>query len=134
MFARIALLAALLASPAFAVEHPGVLHQEDDCLACHGDKTRGKSVHSAMVASCAVCHLAQTQGDMTTVSLSMPRERICFACHEKAVQARQHTAPAAGTCVDCHDAHSSAQHMLLRDPADARPGGATMLPPVPGKK
>ena len=121
MLTLLAALALLPTTPASAVEHPGILHQDENCLACHRDKIRGQSVHSAMVTSCAVCHLAQTRGDMTTMSLAMPREQICFACHEKAVQARQHSSPTKGTCVDCHDAHASAQRMLLRDPVDVRP-------------
>ena len=117
----------LAALPAFAVEHPGVLHQGDICSSCHADKTTGKSVHSAMTLPCTVCHLAQTQGDMTTVSLLMPKERICSACHGASAEIAQHAAQEKKLCVDCHDSHRSDRRMLLRDTAETpRP---QMLPP-----
>ncbi len=49
----------------------------------HAGKSRGKSAHSAIDVSCTVCHLAQTNGDMTTLSLLIPKPRICFACYEE---------------------------------------------------
>ena len=104
----------LLAMPAGGVEHPGVLPDDADCASCHTKKTSGKSVHSAMSTSCTVCHVARTQGDMTTLSLAMPKEQICFACHEKSAELRQHVPVVKGQCMDCHDAHSSDQRMLLR--------------------
>jgi len=120
---NIALLLVLLAAmPASAVEHPGIVHKDDLCSSCHADKSIGKSVHSAMTISCTVCHLAQTQGDMTTVNLLMPKEQICFACHEKAAELQQHPQVAKGLCVDCHDSHSSNRRMLLREQVDTRRG------------
>jgi predicted CXXCH cytochrome family protein len=50
---------------------------------------------------------------MTTVSLSMPKERICFACHEQAAASQLHNPAVKGQCVECHDAHSSDARMLL---------------------
>jgi len=100
--------------PTSAVEHPGSIGKDADCSSCHASKLSGKSVHSAMATSCSVCHVTQTQGDMTTVSLAMPRARICFSCHEKAESLRRHRPAAKGECLDCHDAHSSQQRMLLR--------------------
>ena len=50
---------------------------------------------------------------MTTLSLAMPKEQICFACHEKSAALKQHVPVVKGTCVDCHDSHSSDQPMLL---------------------
>lgn len=117
----ILLLAALM--PAFAVEHPGVLSRDANCSSCHADKSMGKSVHSAMVTSCNVCHVTKTQGDMTTVSLSMPKTQICFACHEKSVELQRHSPVVKVACLNCHDAHSSSRRMLLLVSADvvARP-------------
>jgi predicted CXXCH cytochrome family protein len=107
------------AVPASAVEHPGVLPKDANCSSCHANKTSGKSVHSAMATSCNVCHLTNTQGDMTTVSLAMPKAQICFACHEKSAELQQHSpAVRKGTCLDCHDAHSSDRRMLLRAAAE----------------
>jgi predicted CXXCH cytochrome family protein len=116
----IPLLLLLAAMPASAGEHPGILHKDDKCSSCHPDKTRGKSVHSAMALSCTICHLADTQGDMTKLNLTMPKDQICFACHEKSMELQQHSPVVKGPCVDCHDAHSSKRRMLLREQVDAR--------------
>ena len=107
----------LLAVPAFAVEHPGTLHKDDNCSSCHASKTSGKFVHAAMVISCTTCHLAQTRGDMTTLSLLMPKERLCFACHENTPAMHPKTQVAKQLCVDCHDSHTSDRSLLLRDVA-----------------
>lgn len=97
-----------------AVEHPGVVPKDANCTSCHAKKLTGKSVHSAMATTCSVCHVTMTQGDLTTVSLSMPREKICSACHDEAAAMRQHAPSAKGYCIDCHDAHSSEYKALLR--------------------
>jgi predicted CXXCH cytochrome family protein len=109
------------ALPATAVEHPGVVPRDADCSSCHSDKSIGKSVHSAMATSCTVCHLTKTQGDMTSVSLAMPKTQICFACHEKSVELKRHSPAVKDTCLNCHDAHSSNRRMLLRASADVIP-------------
>jgi|SRR5271165_3867413 len=116
------------AGGASAVEHPGVLHENDDCSSCHASKTIGKSVHSAMASPCTICHLAQTQGDMTTLNLIMPKDQICFACHEKSAELRQHTPQVRGRCVECHDSHSSERRMLLREVSDLRDRSTLLLP------
>ena len=97
-----------------AVEHPGSLERDADCTSCHANKMTGRSVHSAMQSPCGVCHVTSTQGDMTLVSLSMPKNKICFACHEAAAAGRLHKPSVKGQCVECHDAHSSDFRMLLR--------------------
>ena len=118
MAARVYTLAAslLLAGvvPVFAVEHPGVVPRNTECTSCHAAKITGRSVHSVMATSCDVCHVTETQGDMTMVSLSMPKQKICFACHQESAALRQHVPAVKGQCVDCHDAHSSNRKMLLR--------------------
>lgn len=103
----------LLAAIAQAVEHPGILPKDADCASCHIKKITGTSVHSAMLTSCTVCHVAKTQGDMTMLNLAMPKEQICFACHEKSAEMQQHVPVVKEPCVDCHDSHSSDQRMLL---------------------
>ena len=117
-----ALLATMQASAVDnrAVEHPGVVHKDDNCSSCHVSKTSGKSVHSAMALSCTICHLAETQGDMTTLTLSMPKTKICSACHQEGVLIRKCAPTAKQLCLDCHDAHSSNQRMLLLQPASGR--------------
>jgi predicted CXXCH cytochrome family protein len=123
LIAQIVSLLLMLAAtmPAWSVEHPGVVSVDADCASCHAKQTSGKSVHSAMSTSCTVCHVARTQGDMTTLILAMPKEQICFACHEKSAALRQQVPAAKGQCMDCHDAHSSDQRMLLRVAAGAPP-------------
>jgi len=119
------LIAALLVLPAamsasaveHPIEHPGILPKDANCSSCHANKTKGKSVHSAMAIPCTVCHLATTEGDMTTLILSMPKEKICFACHEKSAQSQRHKPGAKGQCVDCHDSHNSVRRSLLREHA-----------------
>jgi predicted CXXCH cytochrome family protein len=103
----------------WAAEHPGVVDR--DCPACHLRKITGESVHSAMDSPCSVCHVRITQGDMTTLSLSMPKGKICSACHEESAALRQHVPAVKGQCLECHDAHSS-QHrlLLLRDELQLR--------------
>ena len=78
-------------------------------------------MHSAMATSCAVCHVTKTQGDMTSISLAMPKTQICFACHEKSVELQRHSPTIKDTCLTCHDAHSSNRRMLLRASADVIP-------------
>jgi predicted CXXCH cytochrome family protein len=50
---------------------------------------------------------------MTLVCLSVPKQKICSACHDEPVL-RLHTPAVKGQCLDCHDANSSDQKMLLR--------------------
>jgi len=109
------------AVPMVAVEHPGVVPKDAECTSCHAAKITGKSVHSVMATSCDVCHVTQTQGDMTVVSLSMPKQKICSACHQESAALREHVPAVKGQCVDCHDAHSSDQKMLLRVAALSSP-------------
>ncbi len=100
-----------------SIEHPGVLPKDANCSSCHANKTKGKSVHSAMEIPCTACHLATTEGDMTTLNLAAPKEKICFACHEKSAQLRRHKPTIKVGCVDCHDSHSSTRRSLLREQA-----------------
>jgi hypothetical protein len=44
----LALLLLPLAMRAGTIEHPGILHKDDNCSSCRADKAKGKSVHSAM--------------------------------------------------------------------------------------
>lgn len=123
----VSILLLLTAMHVSAVEHPGILPKDAVCSHCHVDKTRGKSVHSAMALSCTVCHLTKTQGDMTTMELATSKEQICFVCHEKSVELQQHKPVVKGDCSGCHDAHSSTRRMLLRKHAEASqlPRGGT---------
>jgi predicted CXXCH cytochrome family protein len=79
----------------------GILRKDTDCSSGHGKRISGKSVHSAMLTSCDACHVAKTQGDMTTLNLAMPGEQFCFSCHEKSAELRQHVPVVKGPRVDC---------------------------------
>ena len=117
----IALLLLLLASmQASSVEHPVSIPGDVNCSSCHANKTNGVSVHSAMALSCTICHMTQTEGDMTTMNLFMPKEKICFACHEESAAQREHSPVVKGQCVECHDTHSSRRRSLLREQVDVR--------------
>jgi predicted CXXCH cytochrome family protein len=107
----------LMVGSANAIEHPGVVSKDAECSSCHASKLTGKSVHSAMSTTCSVCHVTAMQGDMLSVSLSMPKEKICSACHDEAAALRQHPSSVKGSCLECHDAHSSNRKMLLREVA-----------------
>jgi predicted CXXCH cytochrome family protein len=113
-------LVPLAATAASGVEHPGNLPKGGECFSCHADKTRGKSVHSATVTACTVCHQLQIQDDTTTMNLATPKEQICAACHETSAELQKHSPVVKGQCVDCHDVHSSSRHWLLRE--GIRPG------------
>ena len=128
-WATLSILLLLASAQAYATEHPGILDRQDTCATCHSDKFRGKSVHSAMTIPCTVCHVAQTQGDMTTIALLMPKEKICFACHVKNSETADHRPAVKGHCVTCHDSHTSKRRMLLREQADNR-----QIPPTKDRK
>ncbi len=85
-----------------------------DCTSCHGDKTSGRVVHSAMAMGCAACHQVAADDKTATVRLTMPKEQICFTCHGKSEDEYQHLPYAQGQCVSCHDPHSSNFPMHLR--------------------
>ena len=114
------LLLLAAAMQASTIEHPGIIPKDANCSSCHAGKTSGQSVHSAMAISCTVCHLAETEGDMTTMDLAMPKEKICFACHEKSAELQHHSPVVKGQCVDCHDTHSSSRRSLLREQVEVR--------------
>ncbi len=80
-------------------------------------------MHSAMETPCTVCHLEQTQGDMTMVSLAMPKEQICSACHQASTVPPKHSSDAKGRCLDCHDPHRSDRRQLLRNRIAGFTGG-----------
>src|SRR5689334_4872446 len=67
------LLFAVLATRASAAVHPVPLDKNTDaakCLECHAEKTKGKSVHSAMQMGCLSCHEIRVNKDVTRVKLT----------------------------------------------------------------
>lgn len=114
---RIALAILFLSSPGprlFAKVHPVPLDKNADastCLQCHDEKTKGKSVHSAMQTGCLSCHEVRVNKDVTRVKLTTAVPyKLCLTCHAEkdSAQIKSHLhPPAARDCLTCHSAHSS---------------------------
>jgi len=116
-------LAALLATPAAAAVHPVPLDKNTDaakCLECHENKTKGKSVHSAMAMGCLSCHEIRVNRDVTHVKLiTATPNALCLTCHadKKAadIKGTVHP-PAVRDCLACHDPHTSDNKNQLLKP------------------
>ena len=112
----------LAASTAVAKTHPVPLEKNVDsakCLECHEDKSKGKSVHSAIATGCLSCHEVRVNRDVTRVKLiTTTSQALCLSCHdEKKVQAGQTIhPPAVRDCVKCHDPHQSDNPKQLLKP------------------
>jgi predicted CXXCH cytochrome family protein len=121
-------VAVTLVGTTFAAKHPVPLDPKADtstCIACHEDKTKGKSVHSAMAMGCTSCHEIRVSKDVTRVKLTTTTPTaLCLSCHadKKAseIKGTVHS-PAVRDCIKCHDPHSSDnKNQLLK----ATSGGA----------
>jgi predicted CXXCH cytochrome family protein len=116
-------LLALLPMRATAAVHPVPLDKNVDsakCLECHEDKTKGKSVHSAMATGCLSCHEVRVNKDVTRVKLiTATPVALCVTCHadKKAadIKGTVHP-PAARDCLTCHDPHASDNKNQLLKP------------------
>jgi predicted CXXCH cytochrome family protein len=104
----------ITAGRVWAAKHPVPLDPKADtstCLACHEDKTKGKSVHSAIATGCTSCHEIRTNKDVTRVKLiTTTTQALCLTCHtDKNAAELKGTVhpPAVRDCVKCHDPHSS---------------------------
>ena len=110
-------------SRAGAAVHPVPLDPKTDsakCLECHEDKTKGKSVHSAMATGCTSCHEIRVNKDVTRVKLiTATPVALCITCHadkEAAdIKGTVHP-PAVRDCLSCHDPHSSDNKNQLLKP------------------
>ncbi len=102
----------ICAGQVFAVQHPVPLDPKADsstCLACHEDKTKGKSVHSAIAMGCTSCHEIRVNKDITRVKLiTTTPQSLCITCHaDKDAATLKGTVhpPAVRDCIKCHDPH-----------------------------
>ncbi len=119
----LAAFAAVMPS-AHAAVHPVPLDKNVDakkCLECHEDKTKGKSVHSAMGTGCLSCHEVRVNKDVTRVKLTTATpSALCLTCHadKKAadIKGTVHP-PAVRDCLGCHDPHTSDNKNQLVKPA-----------------
>jgi len=109
------LLASLMtAALAAGATHPVPLDKNTDakkCLECHEDKTKGKSVHSAIAMGCLSCHELRVSKDVTRVKLTtVTPVKLCLQCHaDKDAATAKGTvhSPAVRDCLRCHDPHQS---------------------------
>jgi predicted CXXCH cytochrome family protein len=119
------LLILIFAARASAVQHPVPLDPKADsstCLACHEDKTKGKSVHSAIAMGCTSCHEIRVNKEVTRVKLiTTTPQSLCITCHaEKDAATLKGTVhpPAVRDCIKCHDPHvSNNKNQLLKPTA-----------------
>src|SRR5208337_1919526 len=108
--------------------HPVPLDKSTDsakCLECHGDKAKGKAVHTAIATGCMSCHEIRVNKDVTRVKLiTTTPSALCFTCHGDKnpadIKGTVHE-PAKRDCLKCHDPHSSDTQFQLLKPTS---GGA----------
>ena len=94
-----------------------------DCLQCHGDLERGKSVHPALAMGCETCHSAIDASDVPhkkknkfPKGLSADQPDLCYNCHDKAMFTKKNVHPALALgCTTCHNPHASNAASLLID-------------------
>ncbi len=106
-----------------AAEHPVPLDPKADpatCIACHEDKTKGKSVHSAIAMGCTSCHEIRVNKEVTRVKLiTTTSHALCLTCHadKNSADLKGTVHPAAvRDCVKCHDPHASENKYQLLKP------------------
>jgi predicted CXXCH cytochrome family protein len=98
----------------YPAKHPVPLASDVDgakCLACHADKTKEKSIHTAVKGGCLSCHEVRVTRDVTRVKLTTATTlALCLQCHadKKAVPGKELLHPPVGQdCTLCHDPHDS---------------------------
>ena len=108
------------AGTALAKTHPVPLDKNtpaSKCLECHEDKTKGKSVHSAIATGCLSCHEVRSTKDVTRIKLAtVTPVKLCLQCHadKDAAQIKGHVhAPNVRDCLTCHDPHTSKNNNVL---------------------
>ena len=123
LLAVVLFISCVLVVPAFADIHPVPLDKNADaakCLECHGDKAKGKSVHTAISAGCVSCHEIRVNKDVTRVKLvTTTPVALCFTCHADKnpaeIKGTVHK-PARRDCLKCHDPHTSDNKFQLLKP------------------
>jgi predicted CXXCH cytochrome family protein len=119
----------LSASSVSAAIHPVPLDKNTDsakCIECHADKTKGKSVHSAIAIGCTSCHEVRVTRDVTRVKLiTTTPVALCLTCHaDKNAAELKGTVhpPAVRDCLKCHDPHTSDNKDQLLKPLSGGKG------------
>lgn len=105
---------ALAGKLATAATHPVPLDKNTDsakCIECHGDKAKGKAVHSAIALGCTSCHEVRVNKDVTRVKLiTTTPYGLCLTCHadKNAAEIKGNVhSPNVRDCLKCHDPHTS---------------------------
>jgi predicted CXXCH cytochrome family protein len=108
----------------FADVHPVPLDRNTSsaqCIECHGNKSTGKAVHSAIQLGCTTCHEIRVNKDVTRVKLiATTALNLCLSCHADKNAAQINGTvhrPAVRDCLKCHDPHSSENKFQLLKPA-----------------
>ena len=115
--ALVLLLVLLGTLPSVAANHPPLTNANASCSSCHADMLQGTSVHSQGEIECATCHASTPDAGKVAMSLTIPKDQLCYACHERGAMQQHWTTPKRG-CLDCHDAHHSTRAMLLKRNVD----------------
>jgi predicted CXXCH cytochrome family protein len=117
-------LVVVVAGSAMAKQHPVPLEPKIDpakCVECHEDKTKGKSVHSAIATGCTSCHEVRVNKEITRVKLlTATSGKLCLQCHADKDASKlkgQVHRPAVRDCIKCHEPHTSAYKNQLLKPA-----------------
>ena len=93
-----------------------------NCLTCHKQLTKGKSVHQALAMGCPTCHVGingktfpHKKTNTLPRGLSSEQPDLCYGCHDRGMFSKKVVHAAVGMgCTGCHDPHSSKNEKLLR--------------------
>ena len=81
----ILVLVSAFSAAAWAGVHPVPLDPKADsavCAQCHEDKTKAKSVHTAIAMGCTSCHEIRVKKDVTRTKLiKTTTVALCISCH-----------------------------------------------------
>lgn len=94
---------------------------EENCLQCHEEITKGKSVHPAVAMGCTTCHSAidsrvipHRKKNKIDKGLSSAQPELCFGCHDQAhFKGKVVHAATVKRCTGCHNPHASKNAKLL---------------------
>jgi predicted CXXCH cytochrome family protein len=94
---------------------------DEDCLQCHDELTKGKSVHAAVAMGCVTCHSAidarvtpHRKTNKIGKGLSSAQPELCFGCHDQSKFKGKVVHAAIGKgCTGCHNPHASKNAKLL---------------------
>lgn len=117
-----AILFLFMLFPAFALSKGKTVN----CLECHGELEKGKSVHAAIAMGCESCHTAIDATDVPHIKknkiakgLSALPPDLCFGCHDKSMFGKKVVHAAVGMgCTGCHNPHASNAASLLLSPVE----------------